>query len=236
MPRPTYSYGEPNWDLVSRWLHLPPEEDGPFWALNLMQYREVADYGDDGAPDGATRSGKEADDAYAPLGPLAAIGAMVALHGDVTDQRAGDPAWHRVGIVRYPTRAAFFEMQQRDDFKAQHVHKEAGMAFTIVMACQPDGAEPDADGWSGDGRLVLVVSRGEAADAPVAPVAGFDVEGVIVGDDRTFDRAWFARVDDDELAALDAWAADADEAHVLVLEPEIDALVTSVVTAGEVGA
>ena len=131
------AYGQVNVEMVNRWLQLPAEEDGPFWALNLMKYREVAAYAD-GNPSAV--SGKAADDAYSPLGPLKAIGAMVAFHGDVLDQRAGDPQWDRIGIVRYPTRAAFFAMQQRDDFKDKHEHKEAGMEFTIVMSCLPTGS------------------------------------------------------------------------------------------------
>ena len=111
-------YGTPNWEMLQRWLALPAEDDGPFWALNLMKYRAVAAYADGSD---AEVSGKEADDAYAPLGPLAAIGATVAFHGDVLEQRAGTPGWDRVGIVRYPTRAAFFAMQQRDDFKEQQI-------------------------------------------------------------------------------------------------------------------
>ncbi len=238
-------YGTPNWDLVNRWLQLPAEEDGPFWALNLMKYREVAEYAD-GNPSGV--SGKEADDAYSPLGPLKAIGAMVAFHGDVLEQRAGEPLWDRIGIVRYPTRAAFFAMQQRDDFKGQHEHKEAGMEFTIVMSCLPTGTP--GDGAAGD-RLVLVVQRDRAsADAPtpdrasvdapvpgVEPVAGFTVEGAIVGDGRTFDTARFVTVaDDDALERLVASVADADEAHVLVVDRAIDHLVESILTAPATGA
>ena len=222
-------YGTPNWEMLQRWLALPAEDDGPFWALNLMKYRAVAAYGDD--HDGAAVSGKEADDAYAPLGPLAAIGARVVFHGDVLEQRAGDPAWDRVGIVRYPTRASFFAMQQRDDFKDQHVHKEAGMEFTIVMACHPDGTVGDG---AADGRLALVVTRGGVAPPVVdgvEPVVACTVEGVIVGDDRSFDRMWFATVRDD--AALDALVTAvgaADEAHVLVVDRSVDRLVGSVGT------
>jgi hypothetical protein len=228
-------YGTPNWDLVNRWLQLPAEEDGPFWALNLMKYREVAAYAD-GNPSAV--SGKAADDAYSPLGPLKAIGAIVAFHGDVVDQRAGDPQWDRIGIVRYPTRAAFFAMQQRDDFKDKHEHKEAGMEFTIVMSCLPAGTPGDG---AADDRLVLVVQRGGAsADAPipgVEPVADFTVEGAIVGDGRTFDTARFVTVADDAaLAALTAASEDADEAHVLVVDRAIDNLVESIVTAPQNGA
>ena len=214
----TPSYGRPNWELIKRWLELPPDNDGPFWALNLMKYREVATYGG--------VSGREADDKYAPLGPLAAIGATVAFHGDVTKQLLGSPQWDRVGIVRYPTRHSFFEMQQRDDFKDKHVHKEAGMEFTIVMACQPDAyTYTNAEGVQ-KGTLVLSVTRG--GPSRKANVATLSVEGVIVGDERSFDTACFDRVgDDDELAAIVDAANQADEAHVLVLDPAIDRLLAT---------
>ena len=234
MARPDPSYGTPNWDLIGRWLHLEPADDGPFWAVNLMKYHAVAQYAD-GA--GAPMSGKDADDEYAPLGPLAAIGAAVAFLGDVTDQRLGDPVWDRVGVVRYPSRAAFFAMQQRDDFKAQHVHKEAGMAFTIVMACLPVAHDPAAAG----GTLVLLVERGGSAVPAVVEgatdVASFAVEGVIVGDERSFDRARFVRAADDSVvAALVDAASGSDEAHLVVLDPSIDHLVDTIVTAPSVAA
>jgi hypothetical protein len=230
------AYGTPNWDMLGRWLELPPEQDGPFWALNLMKYKAVADYGVDG-PTGA--SGQEADDAYAPLGPLAAVGAMVAFHGAVVEQPLGAPVWDRVGIVRYPSRAAFFAMQQRADFKDQHVHKAAGMDITIVLSCLPDG-QPVVD--VAGGALVLTVGRagagGERPSTPpaVAPVAELDVEGVIVGDDRTWTRVAFDRVPD--AAALEALVAAAarEEAFVLVVEPSIDRLVESITTAPSIGA
>ena len=224
------AYGTPNWELIKRWLQLAAEDDGPFWALNLMKYRAVAEYASSG--DAPTVSGKEADDAYAPLGPLAAVGAMVALHGDVLEQLAGTPHWDRIGIVRYPSRAAFFAMQQRDDFKDQHVHKEAGMEFTIVMSCLPDTFEP-ATAEPAAGRLVLCVERG-GPEAHVLPegasrVVDFTVEGVIVGDDRTFDRARFVQVvDDAALVALVTQSERAQEAHVLVVDRAIDRLAESI--------
>ncbi len=236
MPGTTHpSYGTPNWELIRRWLALDATADGPFWALNLMKYRPFAEYGSE---DGPAVSGKEADDAYAPLGPLAAIGATVAFHGDVTRQLAGTPAWDRVGIVRYPTRAAFFAMQRRDDFKDQHVHKEAGMEFTIVMSCVP-GSVPTDDGPA-EGMLVLLVERGSSEAAGSLPpgvtlVADFAVEGVIVGDERSFDRARFVRVPDDAtLAALLERTRDTDEAHVVVVDRAIDQLVESIRTAPKV--
>ncbi len=222
--RPQPAYGVPNWEMLSRWMQLDPHDDGPFWALNLMKYHAVARYAD--SRDGV--SGREADDAYAPLGPLAAVGATVVLVGDVRDQALGDPAWDRVAIVRYPTRAAFFAMQERDDFKTQHVHKEAGMECTIVMSCLP--IDSIAEGIT-EGSLVLVVGH----DAGVAPIPGateiahFSVEGVIVGDDRSFADLRFWRVADPGVVdALVAALSVPEGTQVLVVDPTIDRLLASV--------
>lgn len=224
-----HPYGTINVELVGKWLHMKPQDDGCFWALNLMKYVEVANY-DDGRE---AISGKAADDAYAPLGPLAAVGAEVAYLGDVTSQPLGSPMWDRVGIVRYPTRASFFAMQERTDFKEAHVHKKAGMDFTIILACLPVSHD---ESTSRAGDLVLLIDKGDRdvfeSVTAVRQVALFDVEGVIIGDERRYDRARFVRVDDDEtLAALLRAAADAEDAQVLVLRGFIDNLVETVVTA-----
>ena len=222
-------YGTPNWEMIGRWLELPPEDDGPFWALNLMKYHAVAQYAADA--EGAEVSGRDADDAYTPRGPLAAVGAMITFAGDVVGQPLGAPAWDRVGVVRYPTRAAFFEMQRRDDFKDQHVHKEAGMEFTIVMATHP--VTHDAASEPG-GQVVITVaptdaSFDETANLPgVTPIATFSVEGVIVGDERSFDHVRFDRVADD--TALAAVVARSAGAHVVVVDVTIDRLIKSVVS------
>jgi len=227
-------YGKPNFEMLQTWIGRPAEEDGPFWALNLMKYRAVADY-QDGQK--ASISGRAADDAYAPLGPLKAIGAMVAFHGDVDRQSAGEPLWDRIGIVRYPTRAAFFAMQQRDDFKQQHVHKDAGMECTIVMSCLPDTSRPSIA--TPAGALVLRVARvREGCDLAevdgAVRVATFDVEGVIVGDDRTWSRVAFDSAPTDEIAAaLLGTAAGTEEMFAMELaRPGIDAITQSIDTAG----
>ena len=85
--RPTYPFGEPDWDTVTRWLHLEEADDGPVWMLNLMRYRPVAVYAD-GRETSIT--GREADDLYSPVGPLEAIGATVPLLADVTAQAGAE--------------------------------------------------------------------------------------------------------------------------------------------------
>lgn len=140
----TPGYGRVDRDYGRRLATTPPDEDGPIWMVNLMAYRERAVY--DGAE--SEVSGREADDRYAPVDVLADIGARVVFAADVSDQLLGDaPRWDRVGIVRYPSRRSFIEMQARPDFQEKHVHKEAGMAETIVAGCVPTPSpqdQPDA--------------------------------------------------------------------------------------------
>ncbi len=128
-------YGQVDREYGRRLATTPPDEDGPVWMVNLMKYRDIADY-TDGRD---TRiSGREADDRYAPLGPLAAVGAEVVFAGDVEQQVLGAaPTWDRIGVVKYPTRRSFIAMQARPDFRALHVHKDAGMRETIVIGCRP---------------------------------------------------------------------------------------------------
>ncbi|MBI5283944.1 MAG: hypothetical protein HY874_02530 [Chloroflexi bacterium] len=212
-------YGRIDKAMMARWLQLSPEDDGPFWAVNLMKYRDVADYADGRT---AVRSGREADDEYTPVASLAAIGAQVVFSADVDTQLLGRaPVWDRVGVVRYPSRRKFFEMQQRDDFKAKHVHKDAGMEQTIVMSCLPmatPALPADAPkltdvphpATSDDGPVVVIhvlrfveghgigemTSYTEAAGQVALPhgvrLSGwFSVEGTIVGDGRSWDQVRF---------------------------------------------
>ncbi len=217
----TIRYGRVNAEMVGRWMKMPPEDDGPFWALNLMKYREVADYGD-GRIDG--KSGREADDEYTPRESLSAIGAQIVFAAEVDRILVGDGmAWDRIGIVRYPSRRKFFEMQQRDEFKKQHVHKDAGMEFTIVMSCLP------VESFVGATERHPFVELRVTAEAHSSIDTGagiFDVEGVIVGDERTWKQASFTWLDRDE--GVPAAQQDDGGAYVMLLRPGIDRLSRSV--------
>jgi len=233
MPSNKFPFGTPNFETAARWLHLAPADDGPVWMVNLMKYREQADYGD-----GDTRglSGKEADDAYSPLGPLAAIGAVVALHGDVIEQTAGEPAWDRIGIVRYPSRASFFAMQDRDDFKRQYTHKQAGMEFTIVMGCLPTDSvgAPLPSGGDYVMRVRRFAGGTDVGEDPegVTPVARFDVDGVILGDQRPWDEVRFDLADADQMARMSE-VPGVEEQVIVRVERAIDRLVDSIRTADD---
>ncbi len=128
-------YGTIDREYSMRLESTPPEEDGPVWVVNLMKYREVADYGDGSE---TAISGQEADDLYSPFESLNVIGAEVAFFGDVDQQLLGDgTVWDRIAVVKYPTRRSIIDMQALPEFQETHKHKEAGMEKTFVIGCQP---------------------------------------------------------------------------------------------------
>jgi hypothetical protein len=208
-------FGEIDQDYAIRLATCPPEEDGPVLMVNLMRYRAQAEYRGE-APldaDGNVISGREADDRYAPLGPLAAVGATVVLHADVIDTASsgGGEDWHRVGIVRYPTRRSFIDMQSRKDFQEKYPHKEAGMERTVIVGVPVPG--PHSVSGSSDADVTAptwLVVRPVAADTP----AELAVEGTIVGDGRRWASVEFG-------SGADAPTAD-DGSMVIAMHRLID--------------
>jgi hypothetical protein len=212
------TYGTVDLEYAKRLATTAPNDDRPVWMVNLMKYRDVAQYADGRE---STISGQEADDMYAPIGPLSAVGAQIVFLATVDTQLLGDaPQWDRVAVVQYPTGRSFVEMQERADFRELHVHKEAGMEQTIVMGCRPIGnpeLPPNAPSWkhvphpstAEDGPVVVIhVLRfkeggveematysdlaGNVAVPEGVRIAGwFGVDGTIIGDGRRWDQVRF---------------------------------------------
>jgi hypothetical protein len=155
----TVRYGTPNTEYAMSMAMMPPEDDGPVWMVNLMKYRAVADYADGRE---SAISGRDADDAYSPLDSLAAVGAAPVFFGDVDQQLLGDETtWDRIGVVKYPTRKAFIDMQSLPSFQKSHHHKDAGMESTIVMGSQPMEMPTPPEGFE----------QADWADVPHPPTA-----------------------------------------------------------------
>ncbi|MEM7434176.1 MAG: hypothetical protein AAF436_03420 [Myxococcota bacterium] len=130
---------------MRRMLETPPEDDRPFWMINLIKYREKADYADGRETD---LTGREADALYEPLEFLEAIGAIVVFVGEVDDTLISSDGveWEQIAIVRYPSRAKFFELVQNEEFQARAIHKDAGVEKSLVIVSEleevPEAPEP----------------------------------------------------------------------------------------------
>ena len=209
----------------------PPEEDGPIYMVNLMKYHAVAQYTDgDGVE--TQISGKEADDRYNPSSILNKIGADVVFYGDVASNNKGDEDWDRIGIVRYPTRKSFIDMQSRDDFGEKHVHKAAGMERTTLVCCRPldlsiDSRQRELPVAS---KLVAMVVRQsadrDAAFQEIPHAVQFSVEGTIIGDGRKWDTVQFIPVSGPEEveAIAQKISTENGDAYVMGVQVTIDSL------------
>ncbi len=228
-------YGTPNMAYFASWFERK-EPGGPMWALNLMKYREVADYADGRE---TTLTGAEADDAYAPHGPLAEVGARILFVAPVVHQLIGDETtWDRIAIAQYPTRMAMVEMNSQEGFQKQHEHKDAGMESTIVLGTFPsegDSAPDPSLSGVGEDRLMLLHVVADASAPDLADgvestrVGRFWVEDCMIGDGRSFAESRFdliSRETADELVARGT-VSDDPTAYAVIVDPVIDGIAHS---------
>jgi len=115
-------------------------EDGPFVMINLLKFKERADY-----PDGSDTdlSGREAYARYgvAVQACLAAVGGKSLYAGAVTDLMLGevDQLWDMVALAQYPSRVAMMAMIQSPDYQAIEKHRVAGLAGQLNIRTKPLG-------------------------------------------------------------------------------------------------
>ena len=205
-------YGRVNFDYALDMGSRTPDNDGYIYMVNWMKYHEVAQY--EGG-DGPAISGKEADNRYAPFEVLADIGAVPVFIGDVVAQ-SSPGEWDRMAIVRYATRKSFIDMQSRKDFKEKHVHKEAGMLYTICQGCVPDGDQPAVERRRYV-RFDLTATAGPTGSP--SDTVMFDVEGTVLGDGRVWSRLAMTWTDDiGEVPVLERGS----DRMVLVAEAQTD--------------
>jgi len=154
-------FGTLNHAQARRMLETAPADDGPFYMVNFIRHRERAQY-----PDGRETelSGVEADALYGQLvlPILLDIGARPFYVGTVERTLLeGDGAgWTQVAVALYPSRAAFFAMLERPDFRAAAVHKIAGVERSIVLVTEP-----------APGQLPADIRRLDLATVPYPPTA-----------------------------------------------------------------
>ncbi|MEK6541936.1 MAG: DUF1330 domain-containing protein [Pseudomonadota bacterium] len=116
-------------------------DDGPFVMINLLKFKERAEY-----PDGsdAHLTGAEA---YARYGAgvqaeLAKVGGKAHYAGRVTGLMIGavDDNWDMVALAEYPSLAALKTMVMSESYQAIAVHRTAGLAGQLNIRTSPMGA------------------------------------------------------------------------------------------------
>jgi uncharacterized protein (DUF1330 family) len=135
--------GDPSTDQLRALLSGNPE--GPFHFVNLLAFREHAEYAADHELAGQPISGAEAYDRYGAVA-LAHVmkrgGRLVTLN-NVEQQLIGSGgSWHRVATMEYKDVGAFIDMMIDSEYQAALVHRKAGLAATEVYVTRPLINEP----------------------------------------------------------------------------------------------
>ena len=127
-----------------------PGSQGPIYMLNLLKFKEKAEYAD----------GRETDltgaEAYALYGAevskiLIKLDGGGMFNAKVERLMLGEveELWDRVAIAMYPNRQAMIEMMQSAEYQAIHHHRDAGLAGQLnIETTDAAGLWLDADGIS----------------------------------------------------------------------------------------
>lgn len=115
-------------------------EDGAFVMVNLLKFKEKAEY-EDGSD--AHLSGAEAYKRYgaAVQACLASVGGSSVYAGPVTGLLLGEveELWDMVALARYPSLAAMQAMVASPEYQAIEKHRKAGLAGQLNIRTKPIG-------------------------------------------------------------------------------------------------
>ena len=113
-------------------------EDGPFVMVNLLKFKDKAEYADGSASD---LSGREA---YAIYGEAVSklvegLGGKIHYSGSVTGLLLGEveDLWDMVALAEYPSLEAFRAMAMSPQMHAIEHHRTAGLAGQLNIRTKP---------------------------------------------------------------------------------------------------
>ena len=120
---------------------LEPGPDGPIFMVNLLKFKEHAEY-EDGRE--TYLSGRQAYGIYGRgvSELLPAYGGKVVFVGEVTFLMLGqvEELWDEIAIAQYPNRGALVAMSSSEEWRALAVHRTAGLAGQLnIETVAPGG-------------------------------------------------------------------------------------------------
>lgn len=106
-----------------------PGPAGPIFMVNLLKFKDQAEYEDGRATE---LTGREAYQLYgaAVSNLITEYDGEIVFAGDVTFLSLGqvEELWDEVAIAKYPNRGALLAMSTSDEWRAAAVHRAAGLA------------------------------------------------------------------------------------------------------------
>lgn len=135
----TDHYIDPDRELFDAFKALPRDE--PIDMLNLIQFREKAEYPAGHPLADAGMTGAEAYKRYGETsGPIfQRVGGKVIWSGAYQTMVIGpkDKAWDSIFVARYPNSAAFLEMVTDPEYQKAVVNRTAALVTSRLMRLKP---------------------------------------------------------------------------------------------------
>ena len=114
--------------------------EGPFHFVNLLRFKENAEYQSDHELAGQGLSGGEAYDLYGAvaLEQVTKRGGRLITVNHVEKRLIGpSDRWHRLATMEYQNIQAFIDMLLDPEYQSALVHRDAGLEATEVLVTRP---------------------------------------------------------------------------------------------------
>lgn len=130
---------QPTTDQISRFTK--DQHDGPIVMVNLLKFRERAEYKPEDPEYGDDISGAEAYQRYgADVSKLTEdpeIGITTIYSGKTAGFLIGEGDWDMVLLARYPSRAHMARMMRDPRYQSAHRHRVAGLLHQDLIETRP---------------------------------------------------------------------------------------------------
>lgn len=135
-------YIDPSPENFQAFKDLPRDE--PIHMLNLLRYRDHAEYPEGHEHHGNGWSGRRAYEEYGKTsGPIfSGVGGKIVWRGAFQTMVTGpdDKGWHDGFVAEYPNSGAFFQMIKNPDYKLAVVNRTAALIDSRLMRFAPGEA------------------------------------------------------------------------------------------------
>jgi uncharacterized protein (DUF1330 family) len=134
-------YIDPSPENFQAFKDLPRDE--PIHMLNLLRYRDMAQYPEGHEHHGNGWSGRRAYEEYGKTsGPIfRRVGGQIIWRGSfqtmVTGPTPDDKLWHDGFVAQYPNSGAFFEMIKDADYQLAVQNRTAALVDSRLMRFKP---------------------------------------------------------------------------------------------------
>lgn len=130
---------DPSPENFKAFKDLPRDE--PIHMLNLLRYRDLAEYPEGHEHHGNGWTGRRAYQEYGTTsGPIfRRVGGSIVWRGSFQTMVTGpgDKDWHDGFVAQYPNSAAFFEMIKDPDYQLAVVNRTAALVDSRLMRFAP---------------------------------------------------------------------------------------------------